>query len=139
MEGPKDARELGFDRGGSFIQFSPDNPESWHDVMGREYKQCAKCKKFYPAGSFPACKATGRPSKCCQACLDKAAAGREKRKEKRKEQDAGEAAVRARAKPEPGKEHDTAALAGVPDSEIIKEIRRRGWKGRLVLTMEFNL
>lgn len=117
----KDEKQLGFDRDGLYTGFKPDDENTHYDVMHVKYRQCAKCKKWYPESGY-ALKADGTPKMCCNNCL-------ENLKEAHK-------AKKASAKTEPPAKVD---LSQVPPQDLIQEMRRRGWKGNITVTMDFEL
>lgn len=120
----KSEKELGFDRDGNYVGLMPDDERTHYDVMHNKYKQCAKCKKWYKEDEYPL-KTDGTPTKCCENCLETMKKAQEARKAKK-----------ASVKSEPASKID---LSQVPPQDLIKEMQRRGWKGNITITMDFEL
>lgn len=136
----KEEEQLGFDQSGNYVGLKPDDERTHYDVMHVKYRQCSTCKRWLPEDGWPASKLTGKPTKQCAECLDKTRKAEEARKERReaKKPKAGQPEVSITGN---GVEYSVNHydLSDVPNSDIIREIRRRGWKGHVTVSMDFEL
>ncbi len=92
------ASQLGHDSHGTYVgPWDPKNPNTWHDVMGNEYRRCKSCGRFLPVSCFPP--SVRNPSERIRSCV--LCTPRRKIREKIA------AAVRRDERENPGEDHET--------------------------------
>lgn len=135
----KDEKQLGFDKEGIYTGLKADDESTHYDVMHVKYKQCSKCKKWFPASEYTL-KANGAPNKCCPNCIEALKKAREARKAEKAEKEKKE---EAQQPPLDGQHLASATihydLSQVPPQDLIQEMQRRGWKGNVQVIMNFEL
>lgn len=92
------ASQLGHDSHGTYVgPWDPKDPNTWHDVMGYEYRRCNSCGRFLPVSCFPP--SVRNPSerlRSCAVCTPR-----------RKISAKIAAAVKREERENPGEDHET--------------------------------
>jgi hypothetical protein len=103
------------------------------DDIGREYRRCSVCKRWFLLDAFPlSSKGLDGHTNVCQECTKKVEPKEDKPMEKEDKEvvETSDDIKRAAQKQE--------FLKDVSDVDLLQEIKRRGWKGNLQVTMEFK-
>lgn len=135
-----DENRLGFDQSGNYVGLKADDERTHYDVMHAKYRQCSTCKRWFPEEGWPVSKLNGKPTKPCAECLEKTRKAEEARKERKEskklKKEPPEMSITSNGVEYSANHYD---LSDVPNSDIIREIRRRGWKGNVTVSMDFEL
>lgn len=101
------------------------------DEIRRKYKRCSVCKRWFLLDTFPLAKTPDGHSSVCPECGKSEIKNEKPMEDKEKEIIQKENEVKEQAVKQ-------FALQEVPDTDLIREIQRRGWKGNLKVTLDFE-